>query len=349
MLKLIIQIPCYNEVDTLSAVLADLPREIEGVDEIRTLVVDDGSTDGTADEARRLGVDYIVRNGGNLGLARTFSRGLEACLTLGADIIVNTDGDNQYRGRDIPRLVEPILENRADMVIGCRDIAGHREFSPLKRFLQRMGSRLVRRLSRTDIADTTSGFRAINRSAAVEASVMTRFSYTLETLIQAGRTGLRVTSVPIGVNAKTRESRLFTSMGGFIARQLVTILKVYVFYCPMRLFAWLAGAFFFVSLLLGARIAYYLWLAEAPAKVKAGSTALLLFMSISTVIFLVTGLLGSVLGGLRFLLNDLRVRIRSMELERVTRPVDLDVETSPEPGAWRKTPRAGEPREEERE
>ena len=337
---LFIQIPCYNEETTLPAVIADLPRRIDGIDEIHTLIIDDGCTDNTVQVARQLGVDHIVRNGRNLGLARTFSRGLEACLSLGADIIVNIDGDNQHPAREIPRLLQPILDRKADVVVGCRDIANHREFSPFKRFLERLGGKVVRRLSGTQIPDVTSGFRAIDRAAAVRVSVMSGFSYTLEMLIQAGRTGLKVAWVPVSSNPMTRGPRLYKSNVGFVLHQVQTLLSIYVFYCPMQFFSCLAGLFFLISVLLSGRIAYYLWFSDIPAKIRAGTMGLLLFTSLVTVLLLVTGLLGSVLSGLRFLMNDHRVRIRNMELQQGTPPFNIDIETSPKPFAWAAEPLA---------
>ncbi|MBI4843124.1 MAG: glycosyltransferase family 2 protein [Nitrospirae bacterium] len=235
-MKLIIQIPCLNEEKTLTAVIDSLPKKIEGIDEIRTLIINDGSTDNTVDAAIQLGVDYIVNNGRNLGLAKSYSRGLEASLFLGADIIVNTDGDNQYCGEDIVKLVQPILQHNADVVIGCRDIEGNKDFSKFKKFLQKFGSSVVRKISGTDVPDTTSGFRAINRKAAITFSVMNTFSYTLETLIQAGRTGMNVTWVPISVNPKLRESRLFKSIPDFLSKQLFIIFNVYLFLLADEIF-----------------------------------------------------------------------------------------------------------------
>jgi len=326
-------------------VIGGLPRRIEGVDRIETLIIDDGSTDRTVDVAKHLGVDHIVRNGRNLGYARSFSRGLEASLSLGADIIVEMDGDNQHPGRDIPALVRPILENEADIVVGCRDVAGHKEFSRLKKFLQRFGSRVVRKLSHTEVPDTTSGFRAMNRAAAMRASVMNDFSPSLEMLIQAGRTGLKVDWVPISFNPMTRPSRLFRSIPQYVFTQLKTLCTMYVFYCPMAFFARLAAFFFAISLLLSSWVAYFLWFSGMPGKVKGGAMGLLLFTSFVSVICIVTGLLGSVLSGLRFLLHDHRVRIRNMELREGMVPVGIEIETAPELHHWadRASPRPPAP------
>lgn len=336
-MKLFIQIPCLNEERTLPSVIADLPRKIEGIDEIYTLVIDDGSTDKTVEVAKRLGVDYIVRNGRNLGLAKSFSKGLEASLFLGADIIVNTDGDNQYKGADIAKLVKPILERHCDVVVGCRDIDKQGEFSWIKKILERLGSNVVRRLSGTNVPDTTSGFRAISRMAAIRFSIMSSFSYTLEMLIQAGRTGLKLDWVPIRTNPKSRDSRLFRSNVSFIFQQLKTLLIVYIFYCPMRFFNWLASVSFVVSVLMALRIIYFLWLADpTQLKFKTGSGILLLFSSIATVLFFITGLLSSILSGLRFLVIDIRSRTRNIELRQNIIPSDLHIITAPEFFKWAK-------------
>src|SRR3954468_3979459 len=207
-MKLIIQIPCFNEEDQLPATLADLPREVPGIDAVEWLVIDDGSTDRTVEVARAHGVNHVVRLTNNKGLAAAFQAGLDASLKLGADIIVNTDADNQYYGADIPKLVEPILRGDADMVIGDRELQQLEHFSPLKKRLQHLGSAVVRRASETDVPDTTSGFRAYNREAALQLTVVSRYTYTLESVIQAGKMLVAVDHVPIGTNAKTRDSRL---------------------------------------------------------------------------------------------------------------------------------------------
>ena len=235
-MKLIIQIPCYNEEQTLPQTIADLPREIEGIDTIEWLIIDDGSSDRTLEVARELGVHHIVRNKKNMGLARTFRRGLEASLKLGADIIVNTDGDNQYFGGDIPKLVQPILEGRADLVIGDRQTDKIEHFSPLKKKLQWLGSGVVRKLAGVWVPDAVSGFRAFSREAAIRTNIVSPFSYTIETVIQAGKKDMAVESVPIRTNPKTRESRLFKSIPSFIGRQVSTIVRMYAMYQPMRVF-----------------------------------------------------------------------------------------------------------------
>src|SRR5689334_1680326 len=239
-MKLIIQIPCWDEEEQLPGTLAELPREVPGVDSVEWLVIDDGSTDRTVEVARENGVDHIVRLTNNKGLAAGFQAGLDACLKLGADVIVNTDADNQYYGGDVVKLVAPILEGRADMVVGDREVMTIDHFSPLKKSLQRLGSWVVRQASETDVPDTTSGFRAYNREAALQLQVVSKDTYTLETIIQAGKMTVAVDHVPIRTNAKTRESRLFSSMGQYVRRNAVSIFRIYTMYEPLRVFMTLA-------------------------------------------------------------------------------------------------------------
>jgi len=255
--KLLIQIPCLNEREHLAATFADLPRAIPGVDAIEVLVVDDGSSDGTADLARELGVHHLVRFPRNRGLAAAHMAGLDAALRLGADIVVNTDADNQYKGEDIPRLVAPILAGRADLVIGDRQTDAIAHFSFAKRLLQRWGSRVVRRASGTEVADSTSGFRALNRRAANALFVHNRFSYTLETIIQAGHLGLVLENVRVQTNAKARESRLFKSIPEYVRRNGAVILRAYNLYWPVQTFGALAILLFLFGLGLGGRFLYY--------------------------------------------------------------------------------------------
>ena len=235
-MKLIIQIPCLNEEEALPVTLRDLPREVPGFDAVEWLVIDDGSTDRTIEVAREHGVDHIVRLTNNKGLAAGFQAGLDAALKLGADVIVNTDADNQYYGADIPKLVEPILAGHADMVVGDREVMTIEHFSPLKKALQRLGSWVVRQASQTTVPDTTSGFRAYNREAALSIQVVSKFTYTLETIIQAGKMLVAVDHVPIRTNAKLRESRLFPSMWSYIRRNAVSIFRIYAMYEPLRVF-----------------------------------------------------------------------------------------------------------------
>ena len=235
-MKLIIQIPCFNEEQTLPLVLAELPRRVDGFDAVEWLIIDDGSKDRTIEVAREGGVDHIVRLTNNKGLAAGFQAGLDACLKLGADVIVNTDGDNQYNGNDIPKLVAPIVDGKADMVVGDREVHTIEHFSPLKVTLQKLGSWVVRQASETEVPDTTSGFRAYNREAAIQLIVVSKFTYTLETIIQAGKLLVAVDHVAIRTNPKTRESRLFPSMWSYVRRNSVSIFRIYTQYEPLKVF-----------------------------------------------------------------------------------------------------------------
>ena len=235
-MKLIVQIPCFNEEKTLPQTVADIPRDIPGIDTVEVLIIDDGSSDKTVQVAADIGVDHIIENAHNLGLARTFARGMEECLKRGADIIVNTDGDNQYMGADIADLVQPVVEGRAELVVGNRNTHRVEHFSPLKKLLQKLGSRVVRNLSGVQVGDAVSGFRAITREAALRINIVSSFSYTTEMLIQAGKKQFSVSEVPVRTNAKTRDSRLFRSIPQFITQQLATMLRMYVMYRPLRFF-----------------------------------------------------------------------------------------------------------------
>ena len=247
-MKLIIQIPCLNEEETLPGTLADLPREVAGFDSVEWLVIDDGSTDRTVEVARANGVDHIVKLTNNKGLANGFQAGLDAALKLGADVIVNTDADNQYDASFIPDLVAPILAGNADMVVGDRQVMTIEHFSPLKKSLQRLGSWVVRQASETDVPDTTSGFRAYNREAALQLQVVSKYTYTLETIIQAGKMTVAIDHVPIRTNEKTRESRLFKSMGQYVRRNTVSIFRIYSMYEPLKVFMTLAAILGFGAL-----------------------------------------------------------------------------------------------------
>jgi glycosyltransferase involved in cell wall biosynthesis len=312
-MKLIVQIPCYNEAGTLAQTVADIPRRIPGVDIVEVLIIDDGSSDGTTDIAQAAGVDHVVHNMANLGLARTFQRGINACLERGADIIVNTDGDNQYQGGSIPDLIRPILERRADVVIGDRRPHENPEFSAVKRLLQKLGSSVVKRLAGIEAADAVSGFRAYSRDAAMGINVMTTFSYTIETLIHAGRKGLTVMSVPVGTNPKTRDSRLFTSMGGFIKKQLVTMLRAFTMYQPLTAFA-LIGA---VMLLIGSvpilRFLYFFLIGDSAGRVQSLILGSMFFVTGYTT--LIIALLSDTIATNRQLLEATLERVKRMELE----------------------------------
>jgi glycosyltransferase involved in cell wall biosynthesis len=252
-MKLIIQIPCLNEAATLGTALATLPRTVAGFDKVEWLVVDDGSTDDTAELARQLGVDHVVRHPVNRGLATAFMTGIDAALRHGADVIVNTDADNQYEAADIPLLVQPILEHRADMVIGARPIGQTEHFSWIKKQLQHLGSWAVRIASRTDVADAPSGFRAMTRETAMRLNVFNAYTYTLETIIQAGLSNLKVISVPVRTNPDLRPSRLVKSIPNYVKRSLVTILRVFVIYRPLALFIWISGVLTLIGVAAGAR------------------------------------------------------------------------------------------------
>jgi glycosyltransferase involved in cell wall biosynthesis len=286
-MKLIIQIPCYNEETTLPATLADLPRALPGIDEIEVLVVDDGSTDATATVAEALGVDHIVRHAGNRGLAISFADGLDACLAAGADIIVNTDADNQYCGGDVSALVAPILAGEADIVVGDRGVGVLEHFSPVKRMLQRLGSWVVGRAAGMPIPDATSGFRAFTREAALRLTVLSDYTYTVETLIQAGARRMRVVFVPVRTNPKTRESRLIRSVPSFLSLSVVSILRFYTMYRPLRVFTTLAGLLILGALLLGLRFLYFYATGRGSGHVQS-----LILAAVLAIVGFQTGLAG---------------------------------------------------------
>ena len=312
-MKLIIQIPCYNEEATLSQTIHDLPRALPGVDEIEVLVVDDGSTDSTADVARELGVHHVVHLGHNRGLAYAFLAGLGAALQAGANVIVNTDADNQYRGEDVARLVQPILQAQADIVVGDRGVAALEHFSPLKRLLQRMGSWVVERAAGIPIPDATSGFRAFSREAALHLTVLSDYTYTLETLIQAGARRMKVVYVPIRTNPQTRESRLIRGVPSFLAFSTVAIIRFYAMYRPMRIFLSIGGALIAGGAILGLRFLYLFLQGRGSGNVQS----LILAAVLSIVGFQVCliGLMADLVGMNRKMLEDMLYRIRRMELE----------------------------------
>jgi len=311
--KLIIQIPCLNEEATLAATVEDIPRQIEGIDEIELLVIDDGSTDRTVEVAREQGVEHVVRLTNNKGLAAAFQAGLDACLKLGADIVVNTDADNQYDGADIPKLVAPILAGDADIVVGDRQVNRIDHFSGSKKALQRLGSWVVRRLSGTEIADTTSGFRAYNREAALGLLVVDNFTYTLESLIQAGKMLVAVDQVPIETNPQTRESRLFDSTGGYVRRNGLSILRIYARYEPLKVFA---GAGLVVALLaLAAWMPFLLdWILNGDSNGHIQSLILGAVLFIAAIQLLALGVIGDILAGQRVMTQRVFERVRRVEL-----------------------------------
>ncbi|HTM26730.1 MAG TPA: glycosyltransferase family 2 protein [Vicinamibacterales bacterium] len=312
MKKLLIQIPCLNEAQTLPATLADLPKNIPGIDAIEVLVIDDGSRDGTAEVARACGVDHIVRLRRNKGLAAAFQAGIDACLKAGADFIVNTDADNQYAGAEIPKLIAPLLRGEADIVIGDRNIAELRHMSWRKRQLQRLGSWVVRQVSNTSVPDTTSGFRAYTRDAALRMTIISEFSYTLESIIQAGKKRMAIAHVPITVNPRTRESRLFDSVFSYIKRSGATIVRIYAMYEPLKVFTYLGLTILGVGLLGLGRFIYYYFESQAFRHI-ASLIASALLMIVGFIV-LVIGLLADVISGNRKLLEDLLYRVRMLEL-----------------------------------
>ena len=310
---MVIQVPCLNEAETLGRTLGDLPRQVEGFSEVLWLVVDDGSTDGTAEVARAHGADAVVSLTQNKGLAVAFASGLDAALRMGADVVVNTDGDNQYAAADIGRLVAPILAGEADLVIGSRDIRNHPEFSPLKKWLQRLGSWAVRQASGTDVADVTSGFRAYRRDAALAANVVSSFSYTVETVIQAGKSDLAVTDVAVRVNPTTRPSRLFRTKRQYVRRAAGTIARVYAMHEPLRVFAVPAALFAAVGVFLFARFGWF-WATSGGAghvqSLVVGGAALVVAVQLAML-----GVVAELLRANRVIAERTLRRVRSVELD----------------------------------
>ncbi len=312
-MKLIIQIPCYNEAGTLPATLADLPRELAGFDTVEWLVIDDGSSDTTVEAARQNGVDHIVSLPSNQGLARAFMAGLDASLRAGADVIVNTDADNQYDATCIPDLTGPILENKALIVIGARPISDIDGFSPLKKFLQKLGSAVVKFASGTNVPDAPSGFRAFHRDAAMQLYVFNSYTYTLETIIQAGRLNIPIRSVPIRVNAATRPSRLFKSIPAYILRSISTILRISILYKPLRFFVTSAIVTAIPGLIAVIRFLYFYATGDGSGHVQSLILATAL-LAIATV-FGIGGVLAALVAANRILLQEMRYRQLRSELD----------------------------------
>ena len=338
-MRLVIQIPCFNEEETLGDTLADLPREVPGFDEVLWLVVDDGSSDETVKVARANGVDHVVRLTNNKGLAVAFAAGIDAALRLNADVIVNTDADNQYQASYIERLVKPILAGKADLVIGSRNIDKHTEFSWLKKRLQHVGSWVVRQASDTNVADVTSGFRAYSREAALTANVVSRFSYTLETVIQAGKSDLAVTDVSIGVNPAQRPSRLFRSKRQYVARSAGTIARVYAMHEPLKVFSVPAALFALVGLVLFARFGWFAITDGSDGHIQSlvvGAVALLMAMQL-----FMLGVLADLLRSNRVVGERTLKRVRAIELALV---YDSQRESRPDspPGRSASTRPAGD-------
>ena len=312
-MKLIIQIPCYNEEQTLGLVLKGLPKSIPGISKIETLVIDDGSTDRTSQEARSLGVDHLVLNKRNLGLAHSFRRAIDACLSNGADVIVNIDGDNQYLGSEIEALIQPILVGKADIVVGDRQTDSLQHFSVLKRLLQRLGSAVVRRLSRTKVHDAVSGFRAFSREAAIKTTILSNYTYTIESILQAHTKGLTVVNVPISSNQVARQSRLMRSLRSYLAFSIATILRVFAMYNPLKVFLNLGLVFVGLGSLLGARFIYFYFTQGSSGMVQSLIfAAILLIIGMSIIL---VGLLADLIQFNRRLLEDILERVRKLELK----------------------------------
>ena len=313
-MKLIIQIPCYNEAQTLKITLDDLPRSIEGIDEIETLVIDDGSNDETVQVAKECGVDHIISFSRNKGLARAFMAGLDAALSAGADIIVNTDADDQYCGDDIEKLITPILEHKADIVIGERPIDDTEDFSPLKKKLQRLGSWAVRRASNTDIPDAPSGFRAFSADAAMRINVVNDYTYTLETIVQAGREKIAITSVPIRTNPALRESRLAQSMFKYVRTSMLTILRAYLVYKPLKAFAFVSIFPAIPGIIIWIRFLYHYFTTGGAGHLQGlimGCTLLIIAF-----VTLMIGVLGDAVSANRKILQDTQYHVRRMRYDR---------------------------------
>ena len=312
-MKLIIQIPCLNEEHTLPKTLADLPKKIEGIDSIEILVIDDGSTDKTFEVAKRLGVHHILQFTNNKGLAKAFISGINESLKLNADIIVNTDADNQYFGGDISKLIQPILKKEADIVVGDRQVETIRHFSPIKIFLQKFGSWVVRQLSGTLIPDATSGFRAYSRDAALQLNVVSDFTYTIETIISAGKKNLAITHIPVKTNKKLRESRLFPSIKVYLQRSFITMLKVYSMYRPLRLFTIAGGATFILGFAIDCRYLFFFFIGQTEGHIQSLIlSAILLIVGFQIIMM---GIAAELISVNRQLLEDIQLRIKNQETQ----------------------------------
>jgi len=310
-MKLIIQIPCLNEAETLAIALAEIPRAVAGFSTVEWLIIDDGSTDNTAEVARRNGVHHVVRHPVNRGLAEAFMTGIDACLKLGADVIINTDADNQYSGADIPKLTAPILAGDAEIVIGARPISETEHFSWIKKKLQHLGSWAVRVASRTDVADAPSGFRAISREAAMRLNVFNAYTYTLETIIQAGQSNMRVISVPIHTNADLRPSRLVKSISSYVQRSLVTILRVFVIYKPLKFFAFFGTIFSLAGVVAGVRFLWFLFESNGEGHVQ--SVIFCALCIIAGLLLFMMGVIGDLIATNRKLLERIDRRLQHIE------------------------------------
>lgn len=311
-MKLIIQIPCLNEEESLPKTLADLPKQIDGIDVIETLVIDDGSTDRTSEVARECGVDHIIRLTSKKGLAKVFHAGLDASLKKSADIIVNTDADGQYKGEDIPRLVKPILEGKADIVIGNRDIENVKQFSWVKKRLQRLGSYVIRMLSGSNIPDATTGFRAYNREAALRLNIISEYTYTLESIIQAEHKGLAIGNITVHTNQVDRPSRLFKSIPQYIKRSVVTMIRVFAMFNPLRMFLNLGTITLCIGTLIGSRFLFYYLMGGGTGKIQSLIlTAVFLIVGFQ---FLIIGLVSDLISANRRLIEDTLLRVKKIEI-----------------------------------
>lgn len=314
-MKVIVQIPCYNEEKTLPFTIRDIPKKINGVDEVKILVINDASTDATVEVARKLGVDYILDLPSHRGLAYAFKIGLEKSMELGADIIANTDGDNQYKGQDIPKLIAPILEKKAEIVVGCRDIFAIKHFSLAKKMLQRFGSFIVRKFSNTEIPDTTSGFRAYSAEAALRLNVFSTYTYTLETIIQAGRKGIAIGYANIRINEKLRDSRLIKNIFSYLLKSITTILRIYLMYEPMKFFVKAGSTFLTVAFLLGARYLYFFFFGLK----RSGHLQSLILAAIFSVIgiqLIFTGFLADIIAANRSLSEEILYRQKKEQFKK---------------------------------
>ena len=312
-MKLIVQIPCLNEESSIEKTIKDVPRIIDGISSVEILVLDDGSSDRTSEIAKKAGANYVFRSNNTKGLARTFMAGLDACMQFGADIIVNTDGDNQYNGKDIPRLITPILDGRADIVVGDREINSIEHFSSIKKILQKLGSWVVCKLSGTDIPDTTSGFRAYSKEAALRLNIISPYTYTLESIIQAGKKHLNITHIPIKSNPPVRKSRLFSSMPMYIKRQVVTIFRMYAMFQPLRVFFYLGIGLCTVGMFAIVRYLYFYFTGDGSGHIQS-----LIISSICVIlgfmIFMI-GIVADIISFNRQLIENTLFKVRKIEIK----------------------------------
>ena len=325
-MKLVIQIPCFNEAGTLEVALNDLPKHIDGIDTIEYLIINDGSSDNTVQVAKNWGVHHIVNFKQNKGLAKGFMAGVDEALRQGADIIVNTDADDQYCGADIEKLVRPILDGKADIVIGERPIDQTEHFSPLKKKLQHLGSWVVRRASHTNIPDAPSGFRAYSREAALQLNVINEYTYTLEQIVQAGRNKIAITSVPIRTNAELRPSRLFNSMYAYIKKSMLTIMRSYIMYRPLQFFVVLGSIPIIAGVILGLRFVIAFMLGNGSGHIQ--SLILVSLLIIIGVMLWVIGILADTIAANRKIMQDIQVRVRRMdyEMEKLSKTIKTDID-----------------------